>query len=73
LEAGTWKSEWAPLAAHPSIPVEQVEAISRALVPNILLAINEGAFETSDEWNRLLPDYEFTDAETFVEQQWRRE
>ncbi|KAH4104060.1 hypothetical protein HBH70_097770 [Parastagonospora nodorum] len=73
LGAGTWKSEWAPLVAHPSIPDEQVEVVSRALVPNILLAVNEGAFETSDEWNRLLPDYEFTGAKTFVEREWRRE
>jgi len=71
LEAGTWQSEWAPLAAHPSIPADQVEAVSRAMVPNILLAINDGAFETSDEWNELLPDYKFTDAEPFVGREWR--
>lgn len=41
------------------------------MVPNILLAINDGAFEASDEWNKLLPDYKFTDAEAFVRREWR--
>jgi hypothetical protein len=43
---------------------------SRVVIAGILLAIGENAFETGDEWNRLLPDYEFTDAEVFLKQAW---
>jgi hypothetical protein len=34
------------------------------------LAFGEGAFDTGDEWNRLLPDYEFTDVESFLRKAW---
>ncbi|KAF1939324.1 NAD(P)-binding protein [Clathrospora elynae] len=70
LERGTWKSSWVPKIDHPSIPPEYVEAASKTIVAGILLAIGARAFESGDAWNRLLPDYDFADAEAFLKQAW---
>ncbi|KAF1829889.1 NAD(P)-binding protein [Decorospora gaudefroyi] len=72
LENGTWTSSWLPKADHPSIsvPPEQVERTSKIIVGGLLLAIREKAFETGGEWNALLPDYEFTNAEEFLKKAW---
>lgn len=71
LEAGTWKSSWVPKLSHPSIPLEQVDVFSRIIVPGILLATSAGAYDISDEWNGLLPDYKFTQIEQFLSEAWR--
>lgn len=36
----------------------------------ILLAMSRGVYAVSDEWNRLLPDYEFTQVEDYVKKVW---
>lgn len=56
---------------HPSIPTEQVPALSRVIVAGMLLATPTGAYHCSDEWNRLLPKYKFTGAGEFLEKEWR--
>jgi hypothetical protein len=71
MENGTWESSWLPHADHPSIKPEHAEAASRAMVPALLLAIRDGMFVSGDEWNRLLPDYEFTSAEDFLREAWK--
>lgn len=71
LESGTWKSSWLPKFEHPSIPPEQVDMFSRFGTAGILLAMSDNAFECSDEWNRLLPDYKFTQPEEFLADFWR--
>jgi hypothetical protein len=71
LKNGTWTSPWLPTVEHPTILPEHREEASRAMVPSLLLAFKTGGFEVGDEWNRLLPDYEFTGAEEFVEREWR--
>ena len=70
LRAGTWSSSWIPKVDHPSIAPENVEAASRVITAGILLAIQAGAFESSDAWNMLLPNYEFEDAEDFLKKAW---
>lgn len=70
LENGTWTAPWLPKVEHPSIAPEHVEAASKAMVPHLLLAFNDGAFECSDEWNKLLPDYKFEQAKDFVKREW---
>jgi hypothetical protein len=67
---GTWTSTWVPKIDHPSIPPDYVETASKTGVAGILLAVKEKAFESGDEWNRLLPDYEFTGAEAFLRKAW---
>lgn len=56
---------------HPSIPIEQLTAFTRIVVAGMLLAMHTGAYHCSDEWNRLLPEYKFTQAEEFLEKEWR--
>ncbi|CEN61260.1 hypothetical protein ASPCAL07922 [Aspergillus calidoustus] len=70
FEAGTWETSWIPRVDHPSIPPEQVDVFSKLGVAGITLAISAGAFAVSDEWNRLLPDYEFTALEPFLRGFW---
>lgn len=72
LEAGTWKTSWVPAIEHPSIPPEQVEALSGFFTSSILLAVNDNQLHVSDDtWNRLLPDYKFTDINEFLTEAWR--
>lgn len=41
------------------------------MVAGMLLGISVGAMSVSDEWNRLLPDLEFTRAEEFLKDAWK--
>jgi hypothetical protein len=70
FETGTWETSWIPRVDHPSIPPEQVDVFSKLGVAGITLAISASAFAVSDEWNRLLPDYEFTALEPFLRGVW---
>ncbi|XPT00445.1 hypothetical protein M3J09_009598 [Ascochyta lentis] len=63
LEAGTWTSPWVPMLFHPTLKPEHVESASKVFTAGLLLAAKEGAFNTNDAWNKLLPDHEFEDAE----------
>jgi hypothetical protein len=67
---GEWNTSWVPKINHPSIPPEQVEVLSRIFTAGILLAMHDKAYQVSDEWNRLLPDYKFTDTEDFLTKAW---
>ncbi|TKA48805.1 hypothetical protein B0A49_12255, partial [Cryomyces minteri] len=71
LESGAWKTSWIPKLDHPSIPPEHVDMFSRIIVAGLLLAISAKAYSCSDEWNRLLPDYKFTQPEEFLSKAWR--
>ncbi|KAL2866187.1 NAD(P)-binding protein [Aspergillus lucknowensis] len=71
FKAGTWVTSWIPRVDHPSIPPEQVDALSKLGVAGISLAIGAGAFAVSDEWNQLLPDYHFTQADAFLSEVWK--
>ncbi|KAJ4367257.1 hypothetical protein N0V83_006838 [Neocucurbitaria cava] len=71
LEAGTWSSSWVPKLEHPSISPEQVEVISKGLTAGLVLAFGDEVFHSSEEWNKLLPDYEFEDAKTFLAKTWQ--
>jgi hypothetical protein len=70
LQDGTLSSSWVPKVEHPSVPVELVESASKVFLAGLLLAMKENAFETSEEWNTLLPDYKFTGAEAFLKKAW---
>jgi hypothetical protein len=71
LRKGIVESKWLPRTEHPSIPPEHWDAASKAIVPGILLAVKDGAFVSSDTWNKLLPNFDFQDAETFLEREWK--
>ncbi|KAK4501345.1 hypothetical protein PRZ48_007153 [Zasmidium cellare] len=69
LEAGLTKSSWLPAIDHPGMP--DAEALASKLTAGMILAIEAGALDTSDEWNRVFPEYDFTQAEEFLEGVWR--
>jgi hypothetical protein len=71
LEKGSWEASWIPRLDHPSIPLDQVDMFSRIIVAGFLLAASASAYHCSDEWNRLLPDFKFTQPEEFLSEMWR--
>lgn len=71
LENGTWETSWVPKLDHPSIPPEQVDFLSKMMCSSLLLAIHDGALSVSDEWNRLLPEYQFIPIEEFLAEAWQ--
>ncbi|RSL62015.1 hypothetical protein CEP53_004888 [Fusarium sp. AF-6] len=72
LKAGVIKSSWKPIVTHPDVPVESREALAGSLLAGILLGgFHAGNFLVSDEWNKLLPDYKFTQPEEFLSEAWK--
>jgi nucleoside-diphosphate-sugar epimerase len=72
-QAGRARVSWLP-PLDPQIlsdvPKEQQEAFQTAIVTGTLVAVAAGAWETTDEWNQILPDYKFTSLEAFLKQVW---
>ncbi|KAK7424063.1 hypothetical protein QQX98_000673 [Neonectria punicea] len=70
LKAGRVKASWMPKAAHRSFPEQQIEALATMVVSGLLLSFSAGAWNVTDEWNQLLPDHKFTQAEEFLFEAW---
>ena len=70
LQAGIAECSWLPTVDHSAVPREQAEALAPKLVAGMLLSISTGALNVTNEWNRLLPDYQFTQAEEFLTEVW---
>ncbi|RMD39751.1 hypothetical protein DV735_g5369, partial [Chaetothyriales sp. CBS 134920] len=70
LEQGKWSTTWTPKIVHASLPADQADAVSAVISAGILLAISAGSWTVSDEWNRLLPDYTFTQPAEFLAKAW---
>ncbi|KAH7004302.1 hypothetical protein EDB82DRAFT_486502 [Fusarium venenatum] len=70
LLAGEVKAPWLPLPEHPSIPVAVRKEFAANMVKGILLGFQDGAFQVSDEWNKLLPDFKFTQPDEFLIKAW---
>ncbi|KAK4652204.1 hypothetical protein QC762_609060 [Podospora pseudocomata] len=70
IKAGIVKSSWLPVVDHPSLSPAAVEAMAKGFLSGMLLGISAGVLKVSNEWNRLLPDYEFTRAEEFLTEVW---
>lgn len=71
LEAGNLKTSWIPAFSHPSVPKEQHEAYAKVVVIGALLGAERGAYDVSDEWNRLLPHLKLTTIEDFLSNVWK--
>ena len=54
---------------HAASP-EQVQAFLGVALKSILIGMHRGAYDVTDEWNRLLPEYQFTRVEDFVKKVW---
>lgn len=70
VRAGNIQTSWLPTFRDPSLSAEQIEYFSKVVLRGILLSCICGSWIVSDEWNRLLPDYEFADAEEFLKKHW---
>ncbi|RGP71324.1 hypothetical protein FSPOR_3445 [Fusarium sporotrichioides] len=70
LLVGEVKASWLPLPEHPSIPIALRKELAANLVKGLLLGFQDGAFQVSDEWNKLLPDFKFTQPEEFLTKAW---
>jgi hypothetical protein len=71
LKSGVAKCSWLPIVDHPGIPRAQAEALAPTFVAGVLLGISAGVLTVTDEWNQLLPDYQFTQATEFLTEFWR--
>lgn len=67
LKAGEFKASWTPIFDHPS--VTEIE-VAKSIPWNVILSNTWGAWVVSGEWNRLLPDYKFTNVEDFIQETW---
>lgn len=64
---------WTLGTRHPSFTDDQAEQLAAALkdvLIGTLVSSAKGAWDVSDAWNRLLPDYEFTKIEMFLAEVW---
>ncbi|KAF4627982.1 hypothetical protein G7Y89_g10170 [Cudoniella acicularis] len=73
LEAGNLTASWTLGARHPSFTddqAEQLAAMLETVLIGTLLSSAKGAWDVSNAWNQLLPDYEFTRIEEFLAKVW---
>ncbi|KAF4982778.1 hypothetical protein FZEAL_1679 [Fusarium zealandicum] len=70
LKAGVVKTDYRLDITHGAFPPEEREAIGESLLAGFLLGLKTEAFKVSDEWNRLLPDYKFSQPEQFLTEAW---
>ena len=70
VRAANIKSSWIPIFRDPSLTPEQIEYFSRVILRGSLLSGLCKSWVVSDEWNRLLPNYKFMQAEDFLAKNW---
>jgi hypothetical protein len=70
LENGILATSWTLEASHPSVTGDQVEKMLRTVLIGTLLSSAKGAWDVSDEVNKLLPDFKFTQIEDFLTTVW---
>lgn len=70
LENGILAASWTLEASHPSVIKDQVEKMLKTVLIGTLLSSAKGAWDVSDEVNKLLPDFKFTQIEDFLTKVW---
>lgn len=71
VRAGDFHGSWVPqFYKEQGLSPERKEHFSKAILRGVLLSGLCKSWVVSDQWNRLLPDYKFTDAEEFLEKYW---
>ncbi|KAF5530034.1 hypothetical protein FPHYL_14143 [Fusarium phyllophilum] len=71
LEARNVTTSWYPVVDHHALPDEMREQVSKGALVEYLAALKRGVWTVSDEWNKLLPDFQFTSAESYLKDIWR--
>jgi hypothetical protein len=70
LEAGESKiAKPIRFPAHYIFPGQE-ETFAATVTANTLISVSRGVWTVSDEWNRLLPAYKFSQPEEFVTRLW---
>lgn len=70
LENGNLKASWTLETPHPSVTRDQAASLLKTVLLGTLLSSAKGAWAVSDEFNRILPDYKFTQIEDFLAKVW---
>ncbi|XXH05406.1 hypothetical protein Hte_011832 [Hypoxylon texense] len=70
LEAGKLNTSWGLKAVHKAVSDDQALALLKAVSIGILLSSTKGAWDISDDFNQIFPDYEFTSIESFLGEVW---
>ncbi|KAH8745960.1 hypothetical protein BGZ57DRAFT_836676 [Hyaloscypha finlandica] len=70
LERGILAASWTLETSHPSVTGDHVEEMLKTVLIGTLLSSAKGAWDVSDEFNQLLPDFKFTQIEEFLAQLW---
>ncbi|KAI1470002.1 NAD(P)-binding protein [Daldinia caldariorum] len=71
LEVGNLTTSWKLEARHHSVTDEEAADMLKGVLVGMLLSSAKGAWNISDEWNQLLPDYRFTDMSQFLGEIWQ--
>ncbi|KAG0646871.1 hypothetical protein D0Z07_6442 [Hyphodiscus hymeniophilus] len=61
---------WVPIFKDPYLTTEQMKSFSKVILKGSILSSACGSWIVSDEWNRLLPNYKFAEAEEYLEKVW---
>lgn len=69
LQLGKLGTSWIP-GSHHSGTSSQQQLTMEQMTAYTLLAIPDGHWNLSDEWNKLLPAHKFLDIETFLREAW---
>ncbi|KAF3198312.1 hypothetical protein TWF106_006205 [Orbilia oligospora] len=70
LEAGDLNTSWGLEAVHHSVANDQASAMLKAVSIGILLSSTKGAWDISNNWNEIFPDYTFHAIKDFLTTVW---
>jgi hypothetical protein len=70
LKAGNLKTSWTLETCHSSVSEDQAADLLKSVLIGTLLSGAKAAWAVSDEWNRILPGYKFTQIEDFLAKVW---
>ncbi|CZR60456.1 related to 2`-hydroxyisoflavone reductase [Phialocephala subalpina] len=70
VRADVFQTPWCPMFKSPDFSEEQLKHFSKVILRGCLLSFLCGSWVVSDAWNRLLPDYKFTNPEEFLLKAW---
>ncbi|GKU07437.1 unnamed protein product [Fusarium langsethiae] len=70
LESRNVTTSWYPVVEHHGVPKEMREQVSKGVLVEYATGLKRGVWTVSNEWNKLLPDSEFTSAEGYLKGIW---
>lgn len=70
LEAGVLKTSWVLGKHHSAVSEDDVAHFKTMVLVGMLLSSAKGAWQSTDAFNILFPDYQFARAEDFLTKIW---